>query len=177
MQDAEIMLIFFGIAVATAVVAGVAQLLQRRELTERDRARATALRRVRAGTPDARWDEVGEHAVTEGLRVRFLRHRGPGARVRMLTPSWRGREVPSHCVDEEVEFTLKPDFETHTLRARKWAAVIRLRGTGSMVGKRVELEILFLRKELVGCSLEPETHQPRDDDAWIDVELVELLEL
>lgn len=134
---------------------------------------ATVLRRVEAG--DGSWDELGSRTEAEGLGLRFDHDDDPEAEAWLLArrpPEGKRSQANVRTV------TLQSAFSTHHVHARGSVFRIRLRGTGTVVGKEVEIKVWNTAR---GVPYAGAIGLDDDDDVamgdWIEVDWAEILTL
>lgn len=126
--------------------------------------------------PGPGWDLTGSATQARGLNLRFEHDDDPQAEATMLAPgrSGRGRNVLTNV----RTIRLPAEFEDHHVHTSGYIFRVRLRGTGSVVGKEVRLGMLVDGK---GAPHGARIENDDDDDAavgdWIEVEGAQILEV
>lgn len=168
--------ILFAVAFAAMVLWVVAQ--KRRagpnQLGERDLARAVAIQKSTASQPDPGWTELGSKTTAEGLSLRFDHDDDPQAEASYY-PRASARQKRASLANTVV-VRLPADFETHHAHTGGYVFRVRLRGTGSVVGKQIKLKAHIYSDGSLHCG-----RVENDDDldaavgGWIEFESLELL--
>jgi hypothetical protein len=122
------------------------------------------------------WDVTGSATQSRGLDLRFDHDDDPQAEATMLVPGRSGRG--SNLLTNMNTIRLPADFEDHHVHTGGFVFRVRLRGTGSVVGREIRLGMLVDGK---GAAHGGRIENDDDTDAavgdWIEVVGAEILEL
>jgi len=145
-----------------------------RELSDSVLERASPLLRVTHEDPGAGWEDLGRATRADGLRLRFDHDDDPEAeaslRVSDGTPAARGTLANSLTV------RLRPDYVTEHVHTSGYVFRLRLRGTGAVVGKEVQIQMAVAddgRPYAGGVENDDDTDAAVGD--WIEVDWAEIL--
>jgi len=146
------------------------------QLTEMELARAIPVVSATADDPRHGWSLLGSKTVADGLKLRFDHDDDPEAEATFLVDPAVTKKRNSLALTNTVR--LGAEFETHHVHARGYVFRVRMRGTGPVVGKQVQLEMH------VGDDGKPFGGRVENDDdteaavgGWIEFEKVEVLEV
>lgn len=154
-------------AIVQAVRAGPPQ------LSDEKLQRALPVLRVTPDEPGPGWQDLGKETRADGLKLRFDADDDPWAEATLVLP---GAQKARPTLAHKRTVTLGAEFETHHVHTRGYVFRIRLRGTGTVVGKQTQIAMV------VGKGDEPYGGRVENDDdtdaavgGWIEVESAEIL--
>jgi hypothetical protein len=147
-----------------------------RQLGELDLARAVTLAGATASDPGNGWSLLGSKTTAEGLNLKFDHDDDPQAEASFLIDPAMTRE--GNTLAHRVTVRLSDEFETHHVHTRGHVFRVRLRGTGSVVGKEVLIQMHVMSD---GTPWGGRVEHDDDTDAavggWIEFDAVEILQV
>lgn len=146
------------------------------QLPDAELARARVIASATAEAPGHGWSLLGSKTVADGLKLRFDHDDDPEAEATFLVDPTVTKKRNTLALRSTVR--LGSDFQTHHVHTRGYVFRVRMRGTGSVMGKQVKIQ---MHVEGNGTPFGGTVENDDDTDAavggWIEFERVELLEL
>ena len=146
------------------------------QLSEMELARATAIASATAEEPGNGWSRLGSRTIARGLHLRFDHDDDPEARATFLVDPTVTKKRSSLALTNTVR--LPAEFQTFHVHTRGYVFRVRMRGTGPVVGKQVQIEMHVTDR---GVPWGGQVENDDDTDAavggWIEFEKVEVLEV
>lgn len=145
------------------------------QLDEAQLARASLLHRWTRDGPTAHWEGVGKATTVDGLRIKFDHDDDPLAEATLVLP---GGRKGGAGVSRRITVRLGADFETYHAHTAGHVFRVRMRGTGSVIGKEV---CIMMKPGEGGRPYGGRIENDDDTDAavgdWIEIEWAEILKV
>ena len=163
-------------ALAAVGIAATMRKLGRPTRTDEQLRNAKVLMILRNGDPHAAWSEKGSATQSEGLNLRFDADDDPAARAFILLPDAPLVNRASTLANVQ-KIRLADDFVTHHCASGKHACLVKLRGTGAVVGRCVKLQMVIDKAgNAVGVCIENDDDDDPAMGDWIEIDSIAILE-
>lgn len=139
--------------------------------------RGVTLRSVGRDDAGSPWDDLGSKTTARGLDLLFEHDDDPQARAVLRVPGGPEKK-PATLVTNTVVVRLTADFETHHVHSAGYVFRVRLRGTGPVVGREVQIQMPVAgRNRPFGGRIENDDDHDPAVGGWIEIESMEILEV
>lgn len=148
-----------------------------RQLPDRVLQRGRPILQAMPGDPGPGWQELGSRTTAKGLNLRFDHDDDPQARATLLAPR-EPKANAKNTLANTLTVRLSDRFETHHVHTGGYVFRIRLRGTGTVVGKDVRVQMVVSGDgRPYGGRVENDDNTNAAVGDWVEVESAEILQV